>query len=228
MPSAFKDPPPTPSSAFPADYESGLVDVFADLAELFGNPKSYGQIYGLLFASENALSMEEIARRLDISQGSISQGLRQLEAFGAIVKERNNGSRQALYTAKLEMKLLISGFLKERVIPRLESTEARVKALRASLTTNPLKSQTQVSALSSSSLASARFRLDRVAKWRPHPFAYRPQNPRRRLMPFCAPAQHIPNLPGPASSSATTKGGSLLAFFPRLFFGQILPATRAQ
>ena len=148
----------------PADYESGLVDIFADLAELFGNPKSYGQIYGLLFANEQPLSMEEIAQRLDISQGSISQGLRQLEAFGAVVKERNNGSRQALYTAKLEMKLLISGFLKERVIPRLESTESRVKELRSSLTTS-LRSQTQVSALSSSALSSARFRLDRVAKW---------------------------------------------------------------
>jgi len=138
-----------------------LVEIFADLAELFGNPKSYGQIYGLLFASENPLSMEEIAQRLDISQGSISQGLRQLEAFGAVVKEKNNGSRQALYTAKLEMKLLISGFLKERVIPRLESTEARVQALRASLSSTSLKSQTQVSSLSSSAL----FRLDRVAKW---------------------------------------------------------------
>jgi DNA-binding transcriptional regulator GbsR (MarR family) len=142
----------------PADYESGLVEIFADLAELFGNPKSYGQIYGLLFASEAPMSMEDIAQRLGISQGSTSQGLRQLEAFGAVVKERHNGSRQALYTAKLEMKLLISGFLKERVIPRLESTESRVKALRslvaaATLTTNP------------SSLASARFRLDRVAKW---------------------------------------------------------------
>ncbi len=168
--------PVTRHSSLPDSYESGLVEIFADLAELFGNPKSYGQIYGLLFANEKPLSMEEIARRLDISQGSISQGLRQLEAFGAVVKERNNGSRQALYTAKLEMKLLISGFLKERVIPRLESTETRIKALRASLTTNPLKSQTQVSALSSSSLASAlrsqpsslasmRFRLDRVAKW---------------------------------------------------------------
>ena len=148
----------------PANYESGLVEIFADLAELFGNPKSYGQIYGLLFANEQPLSMEEIAQRLDISQGSISQGLRQLEAFGAVVKERNNGSRQALYTAKLEMKLLISGFLKERVIPRLESTESRVKELRSSLTTS-LRSQTQVSALSSSALSSARFRLDRVAKW---------------------------------------------------------------
>jgi DNA-binding transcriptional regulator GbsR (MarR family) len=155
----------TRHSSLPASYESGLVDIFADLAELFGNPKSYGQIYGLLFASEVPMSMEEIAQRLDISQGSTSQGLRQLEAFGAVIKERNNGSRQALYTAKLEMKLLISGFLKERVIPRLESTESRIKALRASLVTSSLKSQTQVSALSSSSLSSARFRLDRVAKW---------------------------------------------------------------
>ena len=147
-------------SALMADYEEGLVSVFADLAELFGNPRSYGQIYGLLFSHEEPLTMEEIARRLDISQGSISQGLRQLEAFGAIVKEKNNGSRQARYTAKLEMKLLISGFLKERVIPRLESTETRIKDLRNSLSTTSLRSQTQVSAFS-----SALFRLDRVAKW---------------------------------------------------------------
>ena len=150
----------TPGSQLPADYESGLVEIFADLAELFGNPKSYGQIYGLLFANERPLSMEEIAQRLDISQGSISQGLRQLEAFGAVVKEKNNGSRQALYTAKLEMKLLISGFLKARVIPRLESTESRIKALRTSLPTSPSGLRSQPSPL-----ASMRFRLDRVAKW---------------------------------------------------------------
>jgi HTH-type transcriptional regulator, glycine betaine synthesis regulator len=166
MPPALQDGPlATRPASLPASYEAGLVEIFADLAELFGNPKSYGQIYGLLFANEQPLSMEEIAQRLAISQGSTSQGLRQLESFGAVVKERNNGSRQALYTAKLEMKLLISGFLKERVIPRLESTESRVKALRDSLTANPPRSQTQVSALSSSSLTSARFRLDRVAKW---------------------------------------------------------------
>jgi DNA-binding transcriptional regulator GbsR (MarR family) len=159
-PAASASPLDAARSLLPADYETGLVEVFADLAELFGNPKSYGQIYGLLFANEQPLSMEEIARRLDMSQGSISQGLRQLEAFGAVVKERNNGSRQALYTAKLEMKLLISGFLKERVIPRLESTESRIKALRASL-------RSPISGLRSptSDLSSARFRLDRVAKW---------------------------------------------------------------
>jgi DNA-binding transcriptional regulator GbsR (MarR family) len=154
-PAANNSPRAAPGSHLPAGYESGLVEIFADLAELFGNPKSYGQIYGLLFANENSLSMEDIAQRLTISQGSTSQGLRQLEAFGAVVKEKNNGSRQALYTAKLEMKLLISGFLKERVIPRLESTESRIKSLRSSLNSHP----------SSPNFAAARFRLDRVAKW---------------------------------------------------------------
>ena len=151
-------------SALMESYEEGLVAVFAELAELFGNPRSYGQIYGLLFSSEEPLTMEEIARRLDMSQGSISQGLRQLEAFGAIVKERNNGSRQARYTAKLEMKLLISGFLKERVIPRLESTEARINALRDSL--NSYSSPPNSGFRSQpSSFDAMRFRLERVAKW---------------------------------------------------------------
>ncbi len=148
----------------PESYEQGIVSIFADLAELFGNPKSYGQIYGLLFASDEPLTIEEIGRRLEISQGSISQGLRQLEAFGAVIREKNDGIRQARYRAKLEMKLLISGFLKERVIPRLESTEARVKALQKSLSAPHSTFRSQPSALSSS-LSSMRFRLGRLAKW---------------------------------------------------------------
>ena len=145
-------------SALMAAYEEGLVAVFADLAELFGNPRSYGPIYGLLFARETPLTMEEIARRLDISQGSISQGLRQLEAFGAVVKEKPDGSRQALYSAKLEMKLLISGFLKERVIPRLESTESRIEKIRRAL-------EADKHILDESFLETANHRLGRVAKW---------------------------------------------------------------
>ena len=136
-----------------SEFQVEAIALFVRAAAVFSLPRSVAQIYGLLFAHETPLSMEDIARRLGISQGSASQGLRQLEAFGAVVKERADGSRQALYTAKLEMKLLISGFLKERVIPRLESTESRIKALRTSLNSHP------------SSLASMRFRLDRVAKW---------------------------------------------------------------
>ena len=156
--SAMDSSPATNHTSLPDSYESGLVGIFADLAEMFGNPRSYGQIYGLLFARETPLTMEEIARRLEISQGSISQGLRQLEAFGAVVKEKPDGSRQALYSAKLEMKLLISGFLKERVIPRLESTESRVEKVRRAL-------EADKHILDESFLETANHRLGRVAKW---------------------------------------------------------------
>lgn len=141
------------SVPFAATCEEGIISIFTDLSELFGNPRSYGQIYGLLFASDEPLTGEEIGRRLGISRGSISQGLRQLEAFGAVIREKSNGVRQARYRARLEMKLLISGFLKERAIPRLESTESRVKTLQRSLTAQ------------APSLSSMRFRLDRLAKW---------------------------------------------------------------
>ena len=50
LPATPTSPLPAPGSILTADYESGLVAIFADLAELFGNPKSYGEIFGLLFA----------------------------------------------------------------------------------------------------------------------------------------------------------------------------------
>ena len=133
-------------------YEEAVVGIFADLAELFGNPRSYGAIYGILFANESPLSLESISKRIAISQGSTSQGLRVLETFGAVVRDKPADARFALFSAKLEMKVLIAGFLKERAIPRLASTEERVKELQNSLPDHP-------------DCSRAKFRLERLAKW---------------------------------------------------------------
>ena len=133
-------------------YEDAVVGIFADLAELFGNPRSYGAIYGILFANEAPLNLETISKRIDISQGSTSQGLRLLESFGAVVRDKPAEARFALFSAKLEMKVLIAGFLKERAIPRLASTEERVKNLQNALPALP-------------ACDSARYRLERLAKW---------------------------------------------------------------
>ena len=48
-----------------------------------------------------------------------------------------------------------------------------------------------------------------MAPQRPHPFAHRPKNPRRRLKTFCAYAQHISD--SPWFACPPTKGGSLRA-----------------
>lgn len=134
--------------------EDELVASFSELADLFGNPPSLGAIYGLLFASEKPLSMEEIVRKLDISKGSTSQGLRQLEELNAIIKTKENGERSHTFTARLELRPLLEGFLNKRLAPRLEANTKRLKNLRE-----------LVPQLDSSARPGAEFRLQRLSKW---------------------------------------------------------------
>jgi HTH-type transcriptional regulator, glycine betaine synthesis regulator len=134
--------------------ERELVAIFSDLADLFGNPRSHGAIYGLLFSSERPLSMEDIMARIGISKGSASQGLRQLEEFGAVARARQNGERTHVYTARIELKPLLAGFLHKRLAPRLTSGAVRLQRLEKLLPMLP-----------SNFRPIARLRLQRITKW---------------------------------------------------------------
>lgn len=133
-------------------FESGMINVFAELADLFGNPRSHGQVYGILFSSSEPLTMEEITNRIGISMGSVSLGLRALESLGAV--ERHPGARFGCYSAKLELKTLISGFVRQRLIPRLEKSSSTLKELSSLLDQMP-----------TDEAKDAEWRLRRVAQW---------------------------------------------------------------
>ena len=101
-----------------------------DLATAFGIQRSVAQIYGLLFVAPQALALEEIASRLGISMGSASQGLRFLRNVGAAIPVVHPGDRRTLYEAETRLKVLLPGFLKEQLQPRLETWPQRVAHLR--------------------------------------------------------------------------------------------------
>jgi len=134
-------------------FEQGLISVFSELADLFGNPRSHGQVYGILFSSPVPLTMEEITSRIGISMGSVSIGLRSLEELGAVERHHVNG-KFGVYSAKLELKTLISGFVRQRLVPRLEKSNATLKDL------SPLVDQ-----MPPGEAKEAGFRLQRVAQW---------------------------------------------------------------
>lgn len=133
-------------------FEKGLVEVFAELADLFGNPRSHGQIYGLLFSSPTPLTMEDIANRVGISLGSVSLGLRALESLGAV--DRDASGRFALYSARLELKTLVNGFISQRLVPRLQNSQATLESLKIYLNDMP-----------PAEFAQANARLQRVTQW---------------------------------------------------------------
>jgi HTH-type transcriptional regulator, glycine betaine synthesis regulator len=150
-------------NAAQSTFEHEFVTIFSDLADLFGNPRSHGAIYGLLYSSERPLSMEEIIARLGISKGSASQGLRQLEELGAISRARGDGERSHTYVAIIELKPLLAGFLHKRLEPRLASGTGRLHQLKRLL---PL--------LPSSFRPTARLRLQRITKWHRRAHAFLP------------------------------------------------------
>lgn len=143
--------------------EHEFVAIFSDLADLFGNPRSHGAIYGLLFSSERPLSMEEITARLGISKGSASQGLRQLEELGAISRTKEDGERIHTYVARIELKPLVAGFLHKRLAPRLESGAGRLRRL-----------EKLVPSLPANFRPTARLRLQRITKWHKRAHAFLP------------------------------------------------------
>src|SRR4051812_20709987 len=100
--------------------EDELIAHFADLAGAFGFPRSYGQIYGLLYASARPLSFTDIQERLKLSKGSVSQGLKTLRDAKAIRPAEGADWRREHFAPETELRQLLAGFMADAVLPRVE------------------------------------------------------------------------------------------------------------
>jgi len=114
-----------------SDFEARVIEFFCDGVRLLGLPKSIGEIYGLLYVSQEALSLDDLVTRLGISKGSASQGLRTLRELGAVREVEGAVGRRIYYEPDVELKQLVGGFIKEQVRPHLASGEEKLAHLRS-------------------------------------------------------------------------------------------------
>jgi len=115
------------------EIERQVVSLFADGVRVAGLPRSVGEIYGLLFVSAEPLAMDDLVVRLNISKGSVSQGLKFLRTLGAIKEVEGPDVRRTYYEADIELKKLVGGFIREQMRPHMESGKDRLKALEAAV-----------------------------------------------------------------------------------------------
>ena len=116
-------------------WEVAAIDLFLNAANSFGLPKSYGQIYGLLFCRDLPLALDEVMELLNISKGSASQGLRALRQLGAVSSVFEPGDRKERFVAEIRLRKLVGGFLREQADPHIEKGSARLQQIE-SLVTN--------------------------------------------------------------------------------------------
>lgn len=120
--------------------ERELIAYFVNAAQSIGLPRSYGEIYGLYFASEEPLALDDVITRLQISKGSASQGIRFLKSINALNPTYLPGDRRDNYTAELSLRRIADGFIKERIIPQLKDGTDRLKQLKSQYSTKELES----------------------------------------------------------------------------------------
>ena len=116
-------------------FEESVVAFFLDAATMLGVPKSVAAIYGICFASPTPVGYSEVRERLDISAGSISQGLRVLREIGALKVVVTPPDHRECYTPDLEMRKLIAHYLEERLEKQLKSGRGRLEAIVKSVPT---------------------------------------------------------------------------------------------
>ncbi len=105
------------------------VEFFVSFVQVFGLPKSIGQIYGLLFVSVDPLAMDEIVARLGISKGSASQGLGLLRSLGAVRAESFPAERREYFRADLNVSRIVNHFFENRLRPRLDHGDRRLESM---------------------------------------------------------------------------------------------------
>jgi HTH-type transcriptional regulator, glycine betaine synthesis regulator len=113
-------------------FEEAMVDYFVQAADMLGVPKSVAAIYAICFANIEPLGFAEINERLEISVGSISQGLKVLREIGAL-KVVNSPQKRDRFVPDLELRKLVIHFIVDRVEKQLVVGKFRLAAIHSHL-----------------------------------------------------------------------------------------------
>src|SRR4051812_27173392 len=103
-----------------------MIELCGRLAQLFGLPRSTGQIYGLLYFSVNPMCLDEISENLKISKGSSSTGTRQLCGWNAIRHVWVHGNRKDYFEVDPDLANLFRSAYAEFIKPRVATSERRI------------------------------------------------------------------------------------------------------
>ena len=109
--------------------EDSILHLCVKLCAILGLPKSVGLIYGAVFVSARPIEAGDICKKLKISRGSVSQGLKFLRELGAIRVEGENGNRAEHFVAEDHLRKAVETFVTKKIAPAFEELGEEVVRL---------------------------------------------------------------------------------------------------
>lgn len=102
--------------------ELRVTETVGRLMEFWGFKRQMGRTWALLYLCETPLSAKEIRDRLDLSVGTVSMTLSELQRWGVVRGVHQPGVRAELFEAELSLWKMVSRVFREREL--FEVTEA--------------------------------------------------------------------------------------------------------
>jgi DNA-binding transcriptional regulator GbsR (MarR family) len=91
-----------------------FVEAWGAMGALWGINRSVARVHALLMASDEPLSLDEIADRLRMSKGNASMSLRDLRNFGVVRQVEAPGDRRDFYVTEPDVWTMFFRILTER------------------------------------------------------------------------------------------------------------------
>jgi DNA-binding transcriptional regulator GbsR (MarR family) len=126
------------------------------LARFFGFNDVMGRLYGTLLLNPEPLSLDDLADQLQISKGSVSMNMRDLERWGMAKEVWMRGERKKYYQAESDLWQVIRHVLNSR---ERREVQMALHVLSESVT----KLQTAETTLSPEDRQLAEYYLERIA-----------------------------------------------------------------
>jgi DNA-binding transcriptional regulator GbsR (MarR family) len=96
-----------------------FTEIVGQLSARLGLSRTVGQLYALLFLSDEPLCLDYMVERLKVSKGGVSTNIRELEKWGAVRKVWVKGSRKDFYEANPDTLKIVITRLKIGIQERL-------------------------------------------------------------------------------------------------------------
>jgi DNA-binding transcriptional regulator GbsR (MarR family) len=128
----LKSMKPQSTSALPQleKVEDDFVELWNNMASLWGISPTMARIHGLLYITGASLSMDDLMARLGISRGNVSMNLSKLADWGLVKHVHKRGDRREYYQSisdVWEMFTLVANQRKRREIDPILSTLRRCR-----------------------------------------------------------------------------------------------------
>lgn len=136
-----------------------FVAHFGEMGSKWGINRTVGQIYALIFISEQPLNADEIAERLHFSRSNVSMGLKELQSWRLVRLSHKPGDRREYFESPADVWEIFRVLAEER---RRREIEPTLSMLRSALLEIP---QNEAERHAQERMREMHDLIDRLLKW---------------------------------------------------------------